>query len=390
VTFDESLEWLDSTRVFGIKLGLANTRLLFEALGNPQDSLTIFHVAGTNGKGSVCAMLDALLRTAGYRAGLYTSPHLVDFRERIRVDGVKISHESVAAWLTRIRDISLQWDRQPTYFEIATALAVAHFAAEGCGMVVLETGMGGRLDSTNAVTPVVSVITPIAMDHRQWLGNTIAEVAGEKAGIIKPGIPVVSAAQEPDAARVLGDHASRLNASLDFVTEPLEGIPVRLRGQHQKSNAALALAAVSKSGLALEEGIVREAFASVQWPGRFQIVDQRVVLDGAHNPHAAQTLVNNWREFFGRQQPVVIFGALEDKDYPVILEKLETVASEFYFVPVKSFRSAPPGSLTAACMIKNTVFDSVREALAASRGLTLVTGSLFLVGEAMGILGIEP
>lgn len=390
MTYDESLEWLDSTRVFGIKLGLANTKLLLEELGNPQDSLTVFHVAGTNGKGSVCAMLDALLRTAGRRTGLYTSPHLVDFRERIRVDGVKISHEAVAAGLTRIRAISAEWDRQPTFFEIATALAVAHFASAGCEMAVLETGMGGRLDSTNAVAPAVSVITPVAMDHRQWLGNTLAEIAAEKAGIIKPGIPVVSAAQEPGAAEVLADHAARLNAELEFVSAPLEGIPVRLRGGHQKANAALALAAVSKAGLALEEATVREAFAGVQWPGRFQIVDQRIVLDGAHNPHAALNLTRNWREFFGQQQPLVIFGALEDKDYPVIIEKLEAIASEFYFVPVKNFRAASPESLEAACQIKNTVFASVQEALAASRGLTLVTGSLFLVGEAMGLLGIEP
>lgn len=390
MTYEESLEWLDSTRVFGIKLGLANTRLLFEGLGNPQDSLAIFHVAGTNGKGSVCAMLDALLRAGGHRAGLYTSPHLVDFRERIRVNGEKISREAVAEWLTRIRRISSDWDRQPTFFEITTAMAVAHFAAEGCQAVVLETGMGGRLDATNAVTPIVSVITPIAMDHRQWLGNTIAEIAEEKAGIIKPGIPVVSAAQVPDAAEVLQEQANRLNTELFFITEPLGGVPVRLRGHYQLENAALALAALDLAALTPDDDTLREALATVSWPGRFQIVDQRIVLDGAHNPHAAESLVRNWREVFGRERPVVIFGALEDKEYPAIIEKLESVAEEFYFVPVKSFRSAGTESLTAACQIKYTVFESLQEALRAARGLTLVTGSLFLVGEAMSLLGIEP
>jgi dihydrofolate synthase/folylpolyglutamate synthase len=250
--------------------------------------------------------------------------------------------------------------------------------------------MGGRLDATNAVLPLISVITTIALDHRQWLGNTIAEIAQEKAGIIKPGTPVVSAAQDAPAAEVLEAQAGRLNSELTFVTSPMEGIPISLRGAHQKANAALALEAVTRAGFPLEDHVVREAMANVRWPGRFQIVDQRIVLDGAHNPHAAQNLVRIWREMFGQQQPLVILGVLEDKDYPVIIEKLEPIASEFYFVPVKSFRSATTEQLTAACMIKYTVFESVQEALAASRGLTLVTGSLFLVGEVMGLLGIEP
>jgi dihydrofolate synthase/folylpolyglutamate synthase len=390
VTYEESLEWLDSIRVFGIKLGLANMRLLLGELGDPQDSLAILHVAGTNGKGSVCAIMESLLRTSGCRTGLYTSPHLVDFRERIRVNGEKISPEAVAEGLTRIREISSGWDRQPTYFEVVTALALLHFAAEKCQAVVLETGMGGRLDATNAVLPVVSVITSIALDHRQWLGNTLAEVAQEKAGIIKPGIPVVSAVQDPAAAEVLGEQAARLNAELTFVSTPLEGVPISLRGAHQKANAALAVEAVKQAGFALGESVIPHALANVYWPGRFQIVNQRIVLDGAHNPHAAQNLVKNWREIFGRERPIVILGALEDKEYPVIIEKLESIAEEFYFVPVKSFRSATPEQLTAACMIKYTVFESAGEALAASRGLTLVTGSLFLVGEMMGLLGIEP
>lgn len=390
MTYEESLEWLDSTLALGVRMGLANTRLLLEGLGNPQDSFPIFHVAGTNGKGSVCAMLDALLRIGGHRTGLYTSPHLVDFRERIRVDGEKISREAVAAGLTRIRAISADWDRQPTYFEITTVLAVSHFAEEGCQVAVLETGMGGRLDATNAITPIVSVITPIAMDHRQWLGNTIAEIAEEKAGIIKPGIPVVSSNQVPEAREVLESQASRVNAELFFITEPLGGVPMRLRGQHQKENAALALGALDLAGMTPDDDRLREALANLQWPGRFQVVDQRIVLDGAHNPHAAEMLTRNWREVFGPDRPVVIFGALDDKEYPAIIEKLESIAEEFYFVPVKSFRSASTESLTAACLIKYTVFESLDKALAAARGLTLVTGSLFLVGEAMGILGIEP
>lgn len=390
VTSPESLEWLDGTRVFGIKLGLANTRLLFDALGNPQDQPAIFHVAGTNGKGSVCAMLDALLRATGRRTGLYTSPHLVDFRERIRVDGEKIPPEAVATGLTRIREISEGWDRQPTYFEIVTALAVRHFADERCDTVVLETGMGGRLDATNATRPVVSLITPIGLDHRQWLGNSLAEIAEEKAGIIKPGVPVVSAPQAPEVAEVLQAQADRLGAELTFVTAPLENAPVALRGSHQKWNAALAVAALERTGYLPDPSAIPSALAEVKWPGRFQIVNQCLVLDGAHNPHAVIRLVETWREQFGARRPVVIFGALADKEYPVMIEKLEAIAEEFLFVPVNSFRSASPEDLQAACQIRHTVFPSLADALAASGGLTLIAGSLFLVGEAMTLLGIEP
>jgi dihydrofolate synthase/folylpolyglutamate synthase len=389
VRYQESLEWLDSTRLFGIKLGLANTRLLLEALDNPQDHLAIFHVAGTNGKGSVCAMLDAILRAGGYRTGLYTSPHLMDFRERIRVDGRKIFPGDIAQGLTRLRAACADWDRQPTFFELTTVLALWHFAHSECTHVVLETGLGGRLDATNAVAPAVCAITPIGLDHRQWLGNTVAEIAAEKAGIIKPGVPVVSARQDPEAAAVLEEQAARLRAPLTFVTEPLTAFPVALPGVYQQYNAALALAAIEKAGVPVPPAAVEKALAEVRWPGRFQIVHPRLVLDGAHNPPAAENLVQIWRERFGEEKPVIIFGALSDKDFPVIIERLEAIAAEFYFVPVRNSRAADPAALAASCQVPHQVFASLESALAASRGLTLVTGSLFLVGEAMGILGLE-
>lgn len=388
MTLEESLAWLYSTQQFGIKLGLDNIRRLLDVLDRPQEVPGFFHVAGTNGKGSVCALLDAMLRRAGGRTGLYTSPHLVDFRERIRVDGEKISAVDAARGLTRIRELSADWDHSPTFFEIATALGLRYFADRRCTHAVLETGMGGRLDATNAVTPLVSVITPIGLDHTQWLGQTLAEIAGEKAGIIKPGVPVVSAPQPAEAEAVLRQRAKDMDASIQFVEAPSVPFEIGLRGSHQQENAALALAALGAAHIEVPPDEVHAALREVVWPGRFQVVEDRIILDGSHNPHASSQLVRVWREVYGGEKATVIFGALADKDYSAMLKILEPIAEEFLFVPVRSLRSADPTALTSG--LKSRVFPSVGDALAASPGRTLVTGSLFLVGEALSVLKIIP
>jgi dihydrofolate synthase/folylpolyglutamate synthase len=388
VTYQESLAWLYSTQQFGIKLGLENTTRLLEDLGNPHDAFRILHVAGTNGKGSVCAMLDAILRRAGHRTGLYTSPHLIDFRERIRVDGRMIAREAVAAGLTRIRDLSSGWDHSPTFFEITTVLALEHFAASGCEYVVLETGMGGRLDATNAVTPVVSVITPVAMDHSEWLGDTIAAIAGEKAGIIKPGVPTVSAPQRTEAAEVI---RARAGQAVTFVTEPWTG-ELPLEGEHQKWNAAAAVAALQAAGIYPAAGVVNEALREVRWPARFQRVGPNLVVDGAHNPHAADALVKAWRTVFPGKKAVVVFGALRDKDYEQMIDRLGEIASEFWFAPVTSARAADLASLAPLTSVRSKSFDSLSDALGGMTdvgGPYLITGSLFLAGEALQRLGVE-
>jgi dihydrofolate synthase / folylpolyglutamate synthase len=388
VTYEEALAWLYSTQQFGIKLGLENIRGLLKTLGDPQRSLAFLHVAGTNGKGSVCAMLDAVLRASGRRIGLYTSPHLVDFRERIRVNGRKISPEAVASGLTILREISAGWSHPPTFFEIATALALLHFSKQRCDLVVWETGMGGRLDATNAVVPLVSVITPIALDHTRWLGSTLAEVAGEKAGIIKAGVPVVSAKQAPEAAAVLIERAAASGSSLEFVHRRFEEAEIGLRGLHQKENAALALAALRAIGVEISAAVLRQGLRDVHWPGRFQIVSDRLVLDGCHNPHAAEQLVITWRDAFGSEKAILIFGALDDKDYGAMLRILEQISREVFLVPIRSKRSANPQDLAVLCTLPHRVFRSAGEALKASPGRVLVTGSLFLVGEAVELLGI--
>ena len=390
MTYEESLGWLYSTQQFGIKLGLDNIRSLLKALGDPHEHLPFLHVAGTNGKGSVCAMLDAMLRAAGHNAGLYTSPHLIDFRERIRVGGKKIPREAVSRGLETLRRVAVGWDHSPTFFEFATALAFRHFAESGCEFVVLETGMGGRLDATNAVIPVVSVITPIALDHTRWLGKTVAEVAEEKAGIIKPSVPVVSAPQEPAAAEVIARRAKELGCSLTLVEAAWDGVELGLQGRHQRKNAALAIAALRAAGLHISDDAIAQGLRDVRWPGRFQMLEERFVLDGCHNPHAAEQLLFNWRDVFGTEEADVIFGALADKDYPRMLQILAPITREVLLVPVRSERAAAPAILASACPKPHRIFAGAKEALAASKGRTLITGSLFLVGEILELLGFEP
>ena len=212
INYREALAWLYSLQRFGIKLGLENIERLIEELSKrgilQAAPWKVIHVAGTNGKGSVCAMIDSICRAQGYRTGLFTSPHLVTFRERIRVNGDMISEEAVADGLTTIRDLVANWDPHPTFFEVVTALALKHFSDTRVEIVILETGLGGRLDATNAIQSDVSVITPIDFDHEKWLGKTIPEIAAEKAGIIKPGVPVVSAPQRVDAEKVIQARAA--------------------------------------------------------------------------------------------------------------------------------------------------------------------------------------
>jgi len=393
VTPRESLEWLFATQQFGIKLGLENTRRLLKGLGSPEEELAFIHVAGTNGKGSVCAMMDAISRVSGRKTGLYTSPHLVDFRERIRVDGEKIPENALAEILTATRYVCEEWDYSPTFFEASTAAALRYFAEEGCDLVILETGMGGRLDSTNVVLPLASVITPISFDHQQWLGATLPEIAGEKAGIIKHGVPVLSAPQVPEVREVLATAAIKAGASLQFVETALENTPLGLSGAFQKQNAALAVAALRAAGITVSDEMLAAALRDVSWPGRFQIVQQHIVLDGGHNPAAVALLVQNWREHYGEEKASIIFGALADKDSAAMLQLLAPIAREFLLVPVRSQRSADPADLAVHVNVPCRVEASLGEALArvcTSPGLMLITGSLFLVGEAMECLGVEP
>jgi len=393
VNYREALAWLYGTQTFGIKLGLENTRRLMAAAGNPPERLKFIHVAGTNGKGSVCAMLDAILREGGVRCGLFTSPHLIEFRERIRFAGVEIPEWEAAEGLSLLREATAGWDHQPTFFEHAAALAAWWFDRAGAEIVVWETGMGGRLDATNVVTPLVSVITPIGLDHQKWLGSTIAEIAGEKAGIIKSGVPVACAPQKEDALAVIRAKAKSQSSNFLEVTAPYAG-PVGLPGVHQQWNAAVALAALDAANLFPDESARARGLAAVRWPARFQRIGDNLVIDGAHNIPAAEALVATWREAFGQRKARLVFGALRDKNPADLLSVMRDIADEIVLVPVNSDRAAPTEDLRAAA--ESCGFTDIREGRLAdvvrtdAPQPTLVAGSLFLAGEALALLESAP
>jgi dihydrofolate synthase/folylpolyglutamate synthase len=402
VNYDEALAWLYGTQLHGVKLGLENIRRLVGELGVQLESgrggaPKFLHVAGTNGKGSTCAMLDAICRAAGLRCGLFTSPHLVTFRERIRLDGEMISEGEVALGLTRIRALTAQWDHSATFFEIVTALALAYFETHGAEIVILETGMGGRLDATNVVTPAVSVITPISLDHQQWLGSSIPEIAAEKAGIIKPGVPVISARQTDEAWCVLAHLAVEREAAFHQVATPLR-LPVALPGRHQQWNAALAVHALDLAGITVPGAAVAEGLRTVQWPGRFQRIGERIILDGAHNPAAAAVLAETWRDVFGGRKATLILGVLRDKDAGAIWPKLRHLAARVITVTLTNERTLSAAELAQVVSEDPqhpdvSSADTPAKALAAAEAYDeaiLVTGSLFLVGEALAHLEARP
>jgi dihydrofolate synthase/folylpolyglutamate synthase len=416
LTYKEALTWLYGLQRFGIKLGLENIERLLDELCSgvcvkrpelavaTDSPFKVIHVAGTNGKGSVCAMIDSICRAQGYRTGLFTSPHLVTFRERIRVSGEMISEDVVAHDLTIIRNLVANWDPHPTFFEVVTALALKHFLDATIDIAILETGLGGRLDATNAIQSSVSVITPIDFDHENWLGKTISEIAAEKAGIIKPDVPVVSASQRSEAEEVIRTRAAECGAPVEFVTKPYDETPIALAGLHQKQNAALAIATLRAAKIDIDGSSIAQGLACIEWPARFQKWDASTIIDGAHNPAAARTLAETWREIFGTQRATLVLAVLSDKDLRGICEALAPV-SEFVLLPkIRSERAAPPEdlakvlsaitpSLSYASPARTSITSSVGEALDLARekpNPILITGSLHFAGEVLAHLRGEP
>ncbi len=387
----EALSWLYGVQLHGIKLGLDSVRSLLQFFPRPDLlQLPCLHIAGTNGKGSVCALLDAACQAAGLTSGLYTSPHLVHFRERIRVDGKPIPDSTLALLLTQLRTAVADFSIAPTFFELATVLALAHFANQKVDVAILETGMGGRLDATNVVTPKVSILTPIGLDHQQWLGNSLEAIAFEKAGIIKPERPVVSAPQPDSVLEVFRETARARNAPFEVVSTPYNG-PLGLAGSHQKWNAALAARALELSGLPVHAEHIAKGFASAQWPGRFQMLRPDLILDGAHNPHAAAQLVRTWQELRGPEKAQVILGMMRDKDVAHFCATLAPIASSVRTVAVQNDRSLSSNELaeiwrTAVPDIPVQTATSLSDTLGSSGVPLLVTGSLFLIGETLAHL----
>jgi dihydrofolate synthase/folylpolyglutamate synthase len=386
------LDWLYQTQVFGVKLGLDSMFRLSEALGLDLRRPGFLHVAGTNGKGSTCAFLDSIGREAGLNCGLYTSPHLVSFRERIRVGGGCIPEDAVTEGLERIRRMVEWWNPHPTFFEITTALALWWFQERGTEWAILETGLGGRLDATNVVHPMVSVLTAIGMDHQQVLGEKLGQIAREKAGILKRGVGAVSVQQDPEAAQVLVEEAERRGTLIRWVERPWEGGVLGLRGRVQRWNAALAVAALEAAGVRVAPDVLDRGLAEARWPGRFEVFSTDLILDGAHNAPAASVLAQTWGEVFPGEKASLIFGVLADKDVSAVFEALRPIAAEVILVPVRSPRALPVERVRALLLEKDPqipcrIAASLEEALGkGGSNRRLVCGSLYLVGEALGLL----
>jgi dihydrofolate synthase/folylpolyglutamate synthase len=405
--YPEAIQFLYDLRLFGAKFGLENTFKLATLAGHPQKRLRFIHVAGTNGKGSTCAMLESIYRQAGLRVGLFTSPHLVSFRERIQVNRRLIGENDVIRLVEKLLPLLAQFPdgHHPTFFEVVTVMALKFFAEQNCDLVIWETGLGGRLDATNIVTPLASVITNIQFDHQQWLGDTLGKIAAEKAGIIKSGVPVITATDEPEALKVIEEVARKQMAALKIVkTNRLAGtLAPPLMGEHQKINTALALATVEvlQNCIPVAEEKIRAGLANVSWPGRLQQVvlpvGQRFLLDGAHNVAGAKALRAALEKNFPAQKRTLVLGVLQDKDWQHICETLAPLASWVFTVPVSSERSTNPNELAAACRAANPSAEifachSLREVLGkiARDDFVVIAGSLYLVGEALELFGLSP
>ena len=401
------------------KLGLERIRAVLDALGRPQDRCRFVHVAGTNGKGSTCAMIESGLRAAGLRTGLFTSPHLAEPTERIRVDGEPVDAGRFAAAFDRVH-VAVEGlletgaiDLHTTYFETVTAMALLIFAEERTDMVILEVGLGGRLDATNVVRPELCVITSIDFDHEAFLGRSLESIAGEKAGILKPGIPVVFARQRPEVGPVLDARAEEVGApvtrtsawqvcELDlhargsrFVVErasrPAQSLHIDcpLAGEHQVENAATA--ALALKALDISDSSIQAGIARARWPGRLERVSEspEIILDGAHNPAAARALAAYIGRFYGARRVRLIYGAMRDKSVAEIGGILFPHAQEVIVTAPRQSRAIAPETLHAVVDHPNVrVAAHLEDALAMAPGgaVTFITGSLFLVAEARAIL----
>ena len=404
MTYSEAIQHLLELTLFGSKLGLDNPRRLAALAGSPHERLRFIHVAGTNGKGSVCAMLESIYREAGLRTGLFTSPHLVSFRERMQVNRELIPEGALARLTAQLRDSAAGFPegQGPTFFEVAVVTALCHFAEQSCDIVLWETGLGGRLDATNIVTPLASVITNIGLDHTRWLGETHAAIAAEKAGIIKPGIPALTAAAQPEALAVIRAEAARQGAELIELGQAESTADLPLLGRHQQTNASLAKAVVGRlqGELPVPPGAIRAGLAKVHWPGRLQVIqrgEQTVLLDGAHNAEGAAMLRQALADGFSADSPVFILGMVDEKDGAGFCAELATLAKRIVLSPVSSARSAKPDGFVVACQAANPaaaieVAESLGQALewCAAEPFVVVTGSFYLVGEAMERLGVAP
>ena len=412
MTYQEAIEYIHSINWAFCKPGLERIGELCEKLGHPEKKLKFIHVAGTNGKGSFCSMTESVLRAAGYKTGLYTSPYIREFNERMQINGENISDAELAELTEYIKPIADAMEDKPTEFELITAVAFEYFARHKCDIVVLETGLGGRLDSTNIIdTPVLSVITGIALDHTAILGDTVEKIAAEKAGIIKKGVPVIFGGEDATAASVIKAKADEMgseftqvdyskleniNATLDgtdFDYGCLKGLHINLLGLYQPKNASVVLNAINAlntQGFSISEEQLRKGLESAVWHARFEKVAKEplVIFDGAHNPQGIEQAVKSIKHYFGKNKVYLLTGVLKDKNYEEIAKMLSTVAKKAFTLTPDSPRAL--SSSDYAEVLRNsgidaTAFDSIEKAFITARstakndGVPLVClGSLYV------------
>ena len=403
-----------SREFFGMKLGLENITEFLNSIGSPQTKYKTIHIAGTNGKGSVAAMVEAILRAAGYKTGLFTSPHLVDLRERIRIRGRKIPKPSVTAFIERYRPELVK--RKLSFFEVVTALALHYFQRVGVDVAVVETGLGGRLDATNVLSPLLTIATDISRDHMEILGSSLKKIAREKAGIIKPSVPHLIGLLPAEAEQVMRRQCRKQGApffrlgrqeftihrrtmQLDFKSNGLvfEKLSPRLYGRHQLENSALALKAVSilnEDGLSITKEDAREGLAQTRWPGRFHVTKRRgrptLVFDVCHNAGGVAAFVDSFKSRFPDKKAYVITGFVKRKEHQAMFDSLATIARQFAVVPLRTNRSTDLKELFATInwrSVPTQRYGSLRSAycrlLKTCRAddTIIVVGSHFLVGE---------
>ncbi len=418
--YHDAIRYLYSLQKFGIKFGLSKTSNLLKALGNPHESQKYVHIAGTNGKGSVAAFIASILKEAGLKVGLYSSPHLVRFTERFKINDIEISHEKVAMLVKELRQAGVP-EEPPTFFEATTAMAIVYFARENTDINIMEVGMGGRLDATNVITPLVSVVTNISMEHQFFLGSRLLDIAHEKAGIIKEGIDVVTGVTQPAVIDFFKSICERKSCPLWRIGEDifyrntglglyyrstrrrLHGLRLSLKGRFQLRNAALALAVIDlleEKGFQVSSEHIRRGLNNTVWPGRMQVVgkDPAVLLDGAHNPAATRALADSIKAGFKYKRLILVIGVMEDKEIGPLLRGIVPISDYvIYTRPVYS-RAARPEILVAEAARfgkPGELVPFLTAALERARGianaqdLIVVCGSLFTVAEAMTYLDPE-
>jgi dihydrofolate synthase / folylpolyglutamate synthase len=416
-TYKQAIEYLYGLQKYGIKFGLSKTSNILKAMGNPHLGQKYIHVAGTNGKGSVSAMLESILMKAGMKVGFYSSPHLVRFTERFRVNEKEISKAKVVELVSELLE-AIDPSQPPTFFEATTAMALSFFSREKSDISIIEVGMGGRLDSTNVIRPLVSIITNISLEHQNFLGNRLSDIAGEKAGIIKKGVGLVTAVEQPSVAALFEDICKtrkspfqRLGRDFRYrskgdeisyfgMKRNIRGLKPGLQGRFQHRNTALVLAAIEMieaKGYSISDENIAEGLRDTIWPGRMQVIshDPLVIIDGAHNPGAARELVQSIKRGFSHDRLILVAGIMEDKDINSIIKLISPVADYIISTRPDYYRAADPGRIMKAVSaagkmgeVVNTLPEAIAKARAmASPGdLILITGSLFTAGEALTIL----